>query len=139
MSAEEEALFRSIEHDIMADGGLIPTAGDALHLWMVATSALNMLDAADLKASLAERYEMGREDYVAAHWSAVDTDDDQMVSAWLDRLGDYAKIILEELQAWLDAKGMSNVRLICFLPCHGSFGGLKFNDDGSGRARFTEW
>jgi hypothetical protein len=139
MTAEEEELFSSIESDIVHDGGLILTTVDAMHLWMVATSALNMLDAADLKASLAERFEMGREDYVAAHWLAVDTSDEQMLQAWLDRLGDHAKVILQELQAWLDAKSMSNVRLICFLPCHGSFGGLKFNADGSGRAVFTEW
>lgn len=123
---------------VVSEGGLgltFPTESDALHGWMAATQcALNLGFRGTLEAM---EHEHPHVNPVWALQHFPSGDDKDVQNAYIDKMGDAAKLLFTHLGAELVERGLTDVRILVFLPCHGGLATVIFKENED--ARILEW
>lgn len=132
--------FSEFEAELTADGPLIETGEEALHWWIAAGQVLFSLGPEPVIAELTLEYpEFMDPESVRTMWAAAKADDRETeVPRLLDRLSDFAKVVVSKLGDYFLLHGMDDPEFTVYFPCHNGNGTLKLRDK-DGKANLKAW
>lgn len=100
-SYDPESVLAALEADALSDG-ILKDDEESLHYWMAATQLAQRLDMVDaiVKGSYADV------EWVALNWpvGATEAEQAELNTAWLDKLGDAARLLMAGIAQILSAK-----------------------------------
>lgn len=130
----------ALEAELAADGPLLESSSDAMHLWLAAGQLLFSLNNEVLTEHI-KSLDPVLMDPIAVRDMLRDArlEGDEAVDRLLDTLGDFAKVILGELADFAVRHEFGDAAFLVYFPCHNGNGTLTLRDKDTGTYKLREW